>query len=149
MIYPLSQQLQQYAIKHPLVSMSSVGDIMLYEDKTTIKYPYVNFDVISSQVNNFIKTYNFRIYVMDINQQYIAYNKCEVILDDVLKDLQVDSYTIQYLTLKFTDMVDGVFADFQINQKINGTCVYNSLFSNILLEEGGFVLQENGDLIII
>lgn len=149
MIYALINKLKYTAIKHPMVSMSSFGDITLYEDKLTIAYPYVNFDVINSTIKNYVKTYNIRVYVCDRNNPYIAYNKTEVILDDILKSLEIDEYRVNYFTLNFKDVVNGLYVDFSIDVALEGSCTYDSLFnSSLLLEEGTFILQENGDLII-
>jgi hypothetical protein len=150
MILNLVEQLQHRAIRHPLVSMASFGSIQLYENKSTIKYPYVNFDVIDANVDNNIQTYNIRMYVCDRNKTpYIAYNKAETIANDILQQLEITEYNLKYFTLNFKDVVDGVFVDFEIETTIPSTCVYESLFNHILLEEGGFVLQENGDLTIL
>jgi len=141
--------MQFQAIKHPLVSMSSFGSLELFDNKATILYPYVNFDIVSSGVVNYLKTYTIRMYVCDRNEPYIAYNKTEVIADDILKAIDIDQYVINYFTLEFKDVTNGVWADFQIQVPLEGSCTYDSLFdSSVLLEDDNFVLQENGDLII-
>lgn len=150
MIYPLLAKCQYKAIEHPMVSMSSFGDISLYDDKATIAYPYVNFDIVTSNVVNYLKTYTIRMYVCDRNIPYIAYNKSEVIADDILKALDIDGYVINYFTLDFKDVVNGVWADFEIQVALEGSCTYDSLFNaSLLLEDGNFILQENGDLIML
>jgi len=149
-LLPLVERLKYNAIRNPLVNMSSFGDIQLYNNKSTIKYPYVNWDVINSDVDKYIKTYTIRIYVCDRNlTPYNAYNKCETILDDLLQELEIEKYGVQYFTLNYGDQVDGCYSDFQIEVPMSGNCVYQSLFSHILLEEGSFQLLESGDLIII
>ena len=150
MIYNITNELKHLAISNPLVNMASIGDINLYQDKATIKYPYVNFDVVNTDVYDFVATYNIRMYVCDRNTTpYIAYNKCETIANDLLKEIEIKQYTINYFTLNFKDVVDGVWVDFELEVPIEGNCAYKSLFGYQLLEEGNFTLQENGDLIIL
>ena len=130
--------------------MASFGDISLYDDKATIAYPYVNFDIVNSSVINYVKTYTIRMYVCDRNIPYIAYNKTELIADDLLKTLDTDVYNMNYFTLDFKDVVNGVWCDFEIQTALEGGCTYNSLFNNsLLLEDGNFIVLENGDLIIL
>lgn len=149
MIYNLAEKLKHQAILHPMVNMASFGDIQLYDDKPQIAYPYVNFDVVSSVVEEYIKTYTIRIYVNDRNQPYIAYNKTEQIMDDILKTMQIETYQVNYFTLDFKDMVNGCYADFEYEIQIGGSCSYETLFNSLLLEQGGFTLLESGDLIIL
>ena len=78
-IYNVAEKLKDTAIRNPMVGMSSFGDIQLYNNKASVKYPYVNFDIVSSYVSNFVKTYTMRIYSCDRNEPYIAYNKTELI----------------------------------------------------------------------
>lgn len=148
MIYPLINKAKFQAIRHPLVQMASFGALELFDDKATIQYPYVNFDIVTSSVLNYLKTYIIRMYVCDRNEPYIAYNKTEVIADNILKSLEIERYTTNYFTLEFKDVTNGVWVDFEIQIPIAGDCSYDSLFnSNLLLEDGDFILQENGDLI--
>lgn len=150
MVYPLINKAKYQAIRHPLVNMSSFGSLELYDNKATIKYPYVNFDIVNSSVVNYLKTYTIRMYVCDRNEPYIAYNKSEVIADDILKSLDIDNYVINYFTLEFKDVTNGVWADFQIQVPLKGSCTYDSLFNDsLLLENDNFILQENGDLITL
>lgn len=150
MIYPLINKAKYQAIKHPFVNMAAFGSIELFNDKATIQYPYVNFDIISNTVNDYVKTYTIRMYVMDRNEPYIAYNKTEVIADDILKSLDVEDYTILYFTIEYKDVSNGVYTDFTIQVPLEGSCTYDSLFNSaLLLEDGNFVLQENGDLIML
>ena len=150
MILPIIEKMKYQAIQNPLVNMSSFGSLSLYENKSTIAYPYVNFDVVSASVEGFVKTYTIRMYVMDKNlTPYSVYNKTEVILDDLLKQLEIENYNINYFTLNFKDIVDGVWTDFEYETKIEGNCVYQSLFSHELLEDGNFRLLEDGSLIIL
>lgn len=149
MIYNLLNKIRYEAIKHPMVSMSSFGDIALYEDKASIKYPYVNLDIVTSNVVNYLKTYTIRIYVCDRNDVLTSYNKTELILDDILKSIDTDRYVVNYFTLNFKDVVNGVFADFEIQVPLEGSCTYDTLFNVRLLEDGKFLLLENGDLQIL
>lgn len=149
-ILPLIERLKYNAIRNPLVNMSSFGDIQLYNSKPTIAYPYVNWDVVSANVDDYIKTYTIRIYVCDRNlNPYNAYNKCETILDDLLQELEIYQYNVNYFTMNYGDQIDGTFADFEMEVPMTGNCVYQSLFSKILLEEGSFELLEDGSLVII
>jgi hypothetical protein len=150
MIYPLINKAKYQAIEHPMVNMASFGALELFDNKATIKYPYVNFDIVSSSVVNYLKRYTIRMYVCDRNEPYIAYNKTEIIADDILKSLDIDSYTINYFTLEFKDVTNGVWTDFIIEVPLAGSCTYDSLFnSNLLLEDSKFILLENGDLIML
>lgn len=149
MIYPLLNLIKFNAIRHPIVNMSSVGDISLYDNKSDIKYPYVNIDVVSASVVNYSKKYTIRMYVCDKqNDVQIAYNKTELILDNILKGMDINNYTINFFNMDFQDIVNGVYADFEFETTVMGQCAYEGLFdSNILLEDGSFILLENGDLI--
>lgn len=147
MIYKLANQLKYDAIQHPMVNMAAFGSLSLFDDKSRIAYPYVNFDVVSSRVVNYLKTYTIRMYICDRNEPYIAYNKTETIADDILKALEIESYTINYFTLEYKDITNGVFTDFEIQVPMTGDCSYDSLFTLLVQEQGGFVLQKNGDLI--
>lgn len=127
-IYNVAEKLKDTAIRNPMVGMSSFGDIQLYNNKASVKYPYVNFDIVSSYVSNFVKTYTMRIYSCDRNEPYIAYNKAEMIIDDILKRLEIDGYTVNYFTLNFKDMINGCWADFEIETSIvQDECDYAQL----------------------
>lgn len=142
MIQQLANELKIRAINTPMVNQSSFGDISLYDNKATIKYPYVNIDVINCFIqNHYIYKYKFRFYICDRNEPYIAYNKTEMILINLLTQLQVDDYKINYFTFNFKDNVHGVWADIDIeNINTNHPC-----FSNT--DSIDFVLLETGDLI--
>lgn len=109
-IYSITNKLKEVAINTPMVNMAMFGDIMDYDDKADIKYPYVNIDVVSANVVNYAQTYTFRIYVCDRNAPYIAYNKTEAIINTFLKNNEINAerYTINYFTLDFKDQVHGV-----------------------------------------
>lgn len=142
MIQQLANELKIRAINTPMVNQSSFGDISLYDNKATIKYPYVNIDVVNCFIQNHsIYKYKIRFYICDRNEPYIAYNKTEMILVNLLTQLQVDDYTINYFTFNFKDKVHGVWADIDIeNINTNNPC-----FSNT--DAIDFVLLETGDLI--
>lgn len=146
-IYNVAEKLKDTAIRNPMVSMSSFGDIQLYNNKASVKYPYVNFDIVSSYVSNFVKTYTMRIYSCDRNEPYIAYNKAEMIIDDILKRLEIDGYTVNYFTLNFKDMINGCWADFEIETSIvQDECDYTQLLSDTV--KNFYDIDSNGDYII-
>jgi hypothetical protein len=134
-----------------MVNMASVGDMSLYDNKATIRYPYVNLDVVSSSVVNYSKKYTIRLYVCDRQKDIlVSYNKTELIADNILKDLQMTNYVVNYFHNDFQDDVDGVWVDFQYEIAVTSECTYATLFNaNILLEDGNFIMLENGDLISI
>ncbi len=150
-IYNQVNNLKSIAINTPMVSMASFGDISLYDDKATIKYPYVNIDVVSAYVNNFVQTYTFRIYVCDRNEPYIAYNKTETILNNFLKTYSVDviSYTLNYFSLNFKDIVNGVWADIIIQVPLVTSCdiIEGNPIGYITDINGNFKELTNGDLV--
>lgn len=149
-IFELSNNLKLLAINTQMVNQSSFGDIQLYNNRATVKYPYVNLDVVSARVNNYSKTYTFRIYVCDRNEPYIAYNKCELILDSIMKhhQLQADNYNTNFFTLNFKDLVNGCWADFTIETPLVSDCTVDSGDYNIILENNtGFVVDEDGNFI--
>lgn len=147
MIYPLISKIQYQAIKHPFINMASFGAIELFDNKPNIQYPYVNLDIVSSRIRNYLKIYTIRMYICDRNEPYIAYNKTEVAADDILKSMDIHNYQVNYFSPMFKDVVHGVWADFEIEVPLEGSCTYDTLFnSSLLLEDGNFYLQENGDL---
>lgn len=124
------------------VNMASYGDISLYDNKTDIMYPYVNFDIVNSRVsNNCNKQYTFRIYVMDRNVPFVAYNKCELILKELSNKLDVSNYLINYFTLDYKDLVNGVFADITIDTNIDLSCIKQ------IITEITYIILENSDYI--
>jgi hypothetical protein len=141
MIFKLINDLKIQAINTMMCSMASFGDISLYDDKSTIAYPYINFDVVTSFVTkSSLKTYTIRVYVCDRNEPYIAYNKAEMILDTLMNTIDVAGYTTNYFTLNFKDQVNGVWADFQIEDIIEFMCAERA-------GEVNYVVLENGDII--
>lgn len=151
MIYPVINQIKAVAIQDPLVNMASYGDIQLYNNKSTVKYPYVNLDIVSTNKVGGSKKYTIRVYVVD--RQYdvtVAHNKCELILEQLMKNLEIDKYTINYVVEEFNDIASGVWCD--INYEIGTSlgCSFNQLFDSfILLEQGGYIMTEEGDLIML
>lgn len=143
-IYSITNKLKEVAINTPMVQMVSFGDIMDYDNKATIKYPYVNIDCITSSIINYAQTYTFRIYVCDRNAPYIAYNKTEAIINTFLKNNEINAvrYTINYFSYDFKDLVHGVWADIQIEVPLVTEC---DTFE--IIENESYVLMENGDLI--
>lgn len=145
-LYRTINDLKLVAINTKMVNMSSFGDIQEYNNKATIVYPYINLDVVTSNVNNYSIKYTIRVYVCDRNSDYIAYNKTETILNTFLKnnDVDINNYTINYFRNDFQDGVYGVWCDIVFEDKVETECnVYS------LPESGDYILQENGDLIRI
>lgn len=134
-IYKLSTDIKKMAMTLPNVAMASFGDISLYDNKSIILYPYVNIDVVSDNIsNNSNSDYILRLYVVDRNEPYVAYNKCELILDELMLKLEVQNYTVTYFTLNFKDQVNGVYTDFNYEENIGLSCQYL---------EDGYLVSEN------
>lgn len=122
-IYKVANDLKGVAMSMPTVAMASFGDISLYDNKSTIFYPYVNIDVVTDDVaGNGVGTYRLRIYVADRNEPFVAYNKCELILDNFMRTIEVQNYQINYFTLEFQDVVNGVYADIEYDESFNLNC---------------------------
>ena len=145
MINALVDKVKFKAISHPLVNMASVGDISLFDNKATIAYPYVNVDVVNCLRKDFLKTYTLRIYVCDRNEPYIAYNKTELILTEVLEQLDIFDLDIKYFNNDFQDIVNGVYVDIQFQIPIG--CSTESIFDHSLFTDV-FIILENGDFLI-
>lgn len=145
-IYKISKDLQVRAINSKMVGQASVGDIQIYNNSSISKYPFVNFDVISSEILGYAKEYNFRIYVCDRNSPYVAYNKTEIILDNILKGIEVEAYTVNYFTLDFKDLVNGVWSDFKIQVPLQTDCITDEGY---ILDETAlnYIEDEDGNLI--
>ena len=138
-------KVKQAATEHPLVNQVCFGPIEEYDHKATIKYPYVNIDIVSCNLYNAAQTHKFRVYVMDRNKIEEAYNKTELIITDIMILLDVNSYTINYFNYNFKDMVNGVYADIEIEGVVSTDCTSDA-YADIYGQEG-FILTENGDLI--
>ena len=138
-------KVKQAATEHPLVNQVCFGPIEEYDHKATIKYPYVNVDIVSCALYNAAQTHKFRVYVMDRNKIEEAYNKTELIITDIMILLDVNSYTINYFNYNFKDMVNGVYADIEIEGVVSTDCTSDA-YADIYGQEG-FILTENGDLI--
>lgn len=145
MVQALIDKIKFKGISHPLVNMASVGDISLFDNKATIAYPYVNVDVVSCIRKDFLKTYTMRIYICDRNEPYIAYNKTELILTEVLEQLDIFNLNIQFFNNDFQDIVNGVYVDVQFEVPIG--CASESIFDYSLFTET-FIILENGDFLI-
>lgn len=145
MIQALVDKVKFQSISHPLVNMASVGDITIFDNKATIAYPYVNVDVVNCLRKNFLKTYTLRIYVCDRNEPYIAYNKTELILTEILEQLDIFDVTINYFNNDFQDVVNGVYVDVQFQVPIG--CASESIFDYSLFNDT-FIILENGDYLI-
>ena len=145
MLNSLVDKVKFQAISHPLVNMASVGDISLFDNKATIAYPYVNVDVVNCLRKDFLKTYTLRIYVCDRNEPYIAYNKTELIITEVLEQLDIFDLDIKYFNNDFQDVVNGVYVDIQFQVPIG--CSTESIFDYSLFTDV-FIILENGDFLI-
>lgn len=141
-IVEIVNKLKVDAMSIPTTNMASFGDISLYDNKATIRYPYVNIDVVNSNViNNSNKKYTFRIYVCDRNEPYLAYNKCELILDTLLNQLDISNYTVNYFTLNFQDVVNGIYADITFEANVDLICAV------LPSGEKGYIILENSDFV--
>lgn len=145
MIAKVIDDLKITAMNTPLVNMVAFGQLSLFAEKKTIKYPYVNLDIVNANISGGSKKYKIRIYVCDRNDIITAFNKTELILDQILKSelYYTQNYTVNYFTEEFKDITSGVFVDIDIEDDILSHC------SPIEIEQVGFILQENGDLIRI
>lgn len=139
-IYKSSITIKDEAIRLQGINMASFGDIRLYDNKKSIQYPYVNIDVINSKtVNNAAKFHTVRIYICDRNVPYIAYNKCDLLLDELMLLLEISNYTTNYFNLDFKDQVNGVYTDIVFESDVNLKCVTDDL-SNVT-----WITDENGN----
>lgn len=139
-IYKSSITIKDEAIRLQGINMASFGDIKLYDNKKSIQYPYVNIDVINSKtVNNAAKFHTVRIYICDRNVPYIAYNKCDLLLDELMLLLEISNYTTNYFNLDFKDQVNGVYTDIVFESDVNLKCVTDDL-SNVT-----WITDENGN----
>ena len=143
-IYSITNKLKTIAINTPMVQMASFGDLMDYDNKATIKYPYVNIDCLTSSIVNYAQNYTFRIYVCDRNAPYIAYNKTEAIINTFLKNNEINAvrYTLYYFSYNFKDQVNGVYADIQVEVPLVFDCDEIQA-----LENDSYIITDNGDLI--
>ncbi len=143
-VYNITNKLKEIAINTSMVNMASFGDIMEYDNKATIKYPYVNIDIVTAQVVNFAQSYTFRIYVCDRNKPYVAYNKTEAIINKFLKnnDISAVNYTLNYFSIDFKDQVNGVWTDIIIQVPLVTECN-----ESMLIESESYIITDNGDLI--
>jgi hypothetical protein len=135
-IYKLASDIKKMAIMTPNVAMASFGDISLYDNKSIILYPYVNIDIINDIVDgNANCTYKFAIYVIDRNDEYEAYNKCELILDELMQKLQIENYNTNFIHKDFQDQVIGVYTELSYEDTIGLSCQYYEYGALITEEE--------------
>ena len=108
MILNIVNNLKLAAINSPMCNQSSFGDITLYDNKSDIKYPYCNIDVVSGFVSDFSIEYTIRLYVCDRNEPYIAYNKTEQILTQILvtKGTDLSNHEIVSIYISNKDFYD-------------------------------------------
>lgn len=134
-IYKLSTDIKKMAMTVPNVAMASFGDISLYDNKPIIAYPYVNIDIINDTINfNTNSKYLFRLYVVDRNEPFVAYNKCEKIIDELMLKLDIPNYTCNFFSLDFQDQVNGLYVDINYDDTINLSCQF--------YESGAFITEE-------
>lgn len=138
-IYELVKYIKRKAIELPMCNYSDFGDLSLYEEKEVL-YPLINIDIVNSKVvDNSTKAYTFRIYSMDRNQPYIAYNKCEDLLITLMNQLTITDFTSTFFTLNFKDVINGCYCDVTFTTPIGLECIFS--------EETGYFILENGDFI--
>lgn len=122
-IYKLFNDIKTVAIQIPNVAMSAFGDILLYGEKKDIYYPYVNVDILKNNVsNNIVGQYGVRVYVLDRNDVFEAYNKTELILDELMNKLGVKNYNVNYFTLDYKDQINGIYTDITYDDIIKIDC---------------------------
>ena len=144
MVQSAADKIKLEAINHPMVNMSSIGDIGLYDSKATILYPYVNIDVLQNEATLDLYKYTFRVYVCDRNQPYVAYNKTEMILSDLMRSMEIEKYNMNFFNLDFQDSVNGCYADVQFEYAAGcgaEAIVDYSFFNHV------FLVLDNGDFI--
>lgn len=128
-IYKLFNDIKTVAMQIPNVAMSAFGDILLYGEKKDIYYPYVNVDILKNNVsNNIVGQYGVRVYVLDRNDVFEAYNKTELILDELMNKLGVKNYNVNYFTLDYKDQINGIYTDITYDDIIKIDC--NFFYNN-------------------
>lgn len=155
MLYNLLENLKITAIQHPLVQMSAIDDLIEYQNRP-VRYPFVNINIVDSNVTNGLKRYNVRIYVLDIQRNVnVAWNKCELILEDILKQNGFKNYNIFYFKDDFKDIVSGCYCDIKYENirskgSETGICDYNAITNNYLnTQDTDYMTQQSGDLIML
>lgn len=146
MIDSFIKNLKLICLNTEMVQQVSYGNILEYTQKS-IKYPYINIDILDTQKLNGVLYHNVRLYVMDRNtNELITYNKCEIILDNILKDpeLQIPIYYANPFTLNFKDLISGYYCDIQIPEvylsKPKSDCDYPE-------ESSDYTILDSGDYI--
>lgn len=153
MVIQFLNSLKSIAVSSPLVNMSSVCSILDYENKPDIKYPFVNIDLVSVSVVNYAKSYRVRLYICDRNpDEFNSYNKAAIILDDILKTLQIDvvNYTGTFFRLDFLDNVNGLWCEVDIDGQMVIECDgFLGTKTYVVSEVGDYVVDEtNSDYIV-
>lgn len=146
-IYKIAQKIKGSSMKVQAINMASFGDIKLIENYKSVMYPFMNCDVVlSNTINNAAKLYTMRIYICDRNDSYIAYNKTELLMDELMVILKIDTYNINYFNFEYSDFnfsnkdgVNGVYVDIVFEDKITLKCVYEEV------DDKSWIITENGD----
>lgn len=153
-VYNIINKLKINALTVQGVNSVEYGDIQLYNNKADIEYPYINFDILSSNViGNGAKTYIIRAYFIDRNEPYEAYSKTEDISDNFMDKLEIQNYITNYFTMEFNDNVSGVFIDIQFESILSIDCIPYTGIGYVILENGDFLnkyllLTTEGKIII-
>lgn len=139
-IFELVNDIKMKAESINTCNQAIYGNISLYDNMSTIQYPFVNIDVVNSTVfHNSAKRYTLRIYVLDRNVPYVAYNKCELILKNLMSLYGIVNYRMNYFTLNFADQVNGLYVDITYDIPMNLGCqIYEGM---------GYIILENSDFI--
>lgn len=156
MLYNLLDNLKITAIQHPLVQMSAIDDLVEYQNRP-VRYPFVNINVVDSNVTNGLKKYNVRIYVLDRQKNVnVAWNKTEIILEDILKQAGFKNYNIYYFKDDFNDIVSGCYCDIKYENiragkgSETGTCDYRAITDGYIVQQDeDYITQQSGDLIML
>lgn len=147
MIYKEIQIIKQKAIRLQGINMSTFGAIQEIDDKKSIFYPLCNVDVVKGQtINNSVQKHTVRIYIMDRNSPFIAYNKCELLMNELMLLLEIPTFTINYFNYNYSDFefknsnrVNGVYCDVEIESEIQLKCIYDEDNRFIITEESDYV----------
>lgn len=143
-IYQIINTLKSYTEQLNLVSEVGIGNIELYDNRATVKYPYINYELVSTTVTNYANRNIIRVRVLDRNEPYIAYNKTQDIMHNLLSYpiFDIENYVINYINLEYQDIVNGCYIEFSINNKTNSNCLINNDQTYIITETGDYVITE-------
>lgn len=151
-IYKLASDIKKMAMTVPNVAMASFGDISLYDNKSIIAYPYVNIDVVNDSItNNANSTYKLAIYILDRNDEYTAYNKCELILDELMLKLDVPNYTVTFVHKDYQDQVMGVYSEINYDDQVGLSCQFyeeGALITELVLPIDQYLTTTEDQLIL-